>query len=145
MLAEDQLSVVDVPPQDNSAMDGYAFNSADLAGLEGVKSLKVSQRIPAGTAPKPLETGTAARIFTGSEIPQGADTVVMQENTVAADVDGQPWVDVIEVPPAGNNIRQRGQDIRTGQVVMPKGTRLTASHIGVLASVGIAEVNVYKP
>nr|WP_320136987.1 gephyrin-like molybdotransferase Glp [uncultured Amphritea sp.] len=145
VLAEDQLSAVDVPPQDNSAMDGYAFNSADLAGLEGVKSLKVSQRTPAGTAPKPLEIGTAARIFTGSEIPQGADTVVMQENTVVADVDGQPWVEIVEVPPAGNNIRQRGQDIRTGQVVMPKGTRLTASHIGVLASVGIAEVNVYKP
>ncbi|WP_417227607.1 gephyrin-like molybdotransferase Glp [Amphritea sp.] len=145
VLAEDQLSTVDVPPQDNSAMDGYAFNSADLAGLEGVKPLKVSQRIPAGTAPKPLEIGTAARIFTGSEIPQGADAVVMQENTVATDVDGQSWVEIVEVPTAGSNIRQRGQDIRTGQVVIPKGTRLTALHIGVLASVGIAEVNVYKP
>ncbi len=126
-------------------MDVYAFNCADLAGLQGVKSLKVSQRIPAGTAPKALEAGTAARIFTGSEIPQGADTVIMQENTVVSDVNGQPWVEVLEVPSVGSNIRPRGQDIQTGQAVILKGTRLTAAHIGVLASVGIAEVNVYKP
>lgn len=141
VLAEDQLSAVDVPPRDNSAMDGYALRLSDLAAG---KRLIVSQRIPAGTAPKPLQAGTAARIFTGSEIPQGADAVVMQENTTAGESGDQHWVDINEVPVAGNNIRPRGQDIRAGQTVMPVGTRLQASHIGVLASVGIATVTVYR-
>jgi molybdopterin molybdotransferase len=91
-----------------------------------------------------LLSGTAARIFTGAEIPQGADAVVMQENTTAGESDGQPWVEVHELPAAGNNIRPQGQDIQTGQVVMPAGTRLQAAHIGVLASVGIASVKVYR-
>ncbi|SER14553.1 molybdopterin molybdochelatase [Amphritea atlantica] len=141
VLAEDQRSVVDVPPRDNSAMDGYALKRSDLAGSQ---RLIVSQRIPAGTAPVPLLSGTAARIFTGAEIPQGADAVVMQENTTTGESDGQPWVEVHELPAAGNNIRPQGQDIQTGQVVMPAGTRLQAAHIGVLASVGIASVKVYR-
>ncbi|WP_241235082.1 gephyrin-like molybdotransferase Glp [Amphritea opalescens] len=144
VLAEDQLSVVDVPPQDNSAMDGYALNTAAL-GDKSVKRLRVSQRIPAGTAPQMLQPQTAARLFTGSEIPLGADAVVMQENTVAVDEGGEQWVEFLEVPVAGNNIRRRGQDVRAGQVVMPVGTRLQASHLGVLASVGIARVQVYRP
>ncbi|BBB25477.1 molybdopterin molybdotransferase MoeA [Amphritea japonica] len=142
VIAEDQLSSVDVPPQDNSAMDGYAFASVDV--LEGQR-LSVSQRIPAGTAPAPLKPGTAARIFTGSEIPPGADTVVMQENTAAGETDGVSWVDINQAVVAGNNIRQRGQDIGAGQVVMAAGTRLQAMHLGVLASVGIARVAVYRP
>ncbi|MDO6562859.1 molybdopterin molybdotransferase MoeA [Amphritea sp. 1_MG-2023] len=144
VLAEDQCSAVDVPPQDNSAMDGYALNSVALAELSD-NSLSVSQRIPAGAAPAALEAGTAARIFTGSEIPLGADTVVMQENILVSEVDGQARIEILESPPVGNNIRRRGQDIRQGQVVMTAGTRLMASHLGVLASVGIAEIQVYKP
>ncbi|MBQ0755995.1 MAG: molybdopterin molybdotransferase MoeA [Amphritea sp.] len=141
VLAVDQLSSVDVPPQDNSAMDGYALNSIEV--VEGGR-LPVSQRIPAGTAPLPLEQGTAARIFTGSEIPLGADTVVMQENTAAGETDGVAWVDVNQAVVAGNNIRQRGQDIRSGQVVMTAGARLQAMHLGVLASVGVGRVAVYR-
>lgn len=141
VLAEDQMSVVDVPPRDNSAMDGYAVRVADLAGN---RRLSVSQRIPAGTMPQPLEPGTAARIFTGSEIPLGADAVVMQENATAGNAGGQSWVDIAEAPPVGNNIRQQGQDIRTGQVVIPAGMRLQAQHLGVLASVGVARVRVCR-
>jgi molybdopterin molybdotransferase len=141
VLAVDQLSSVDVPPQDNSAMDGYAFNSADV--LEGQR-VRVSQRIPAGTAPLLLEQGTAARIFTGSEIPLGADTVVMQENTAAGETDGVAWVEINQAVAAGNNIRERGQDIRSGQVVMAAGTRLQAMRLGVLASVGVGRVAVYR-
>lgn len=142
ILAKDQLSSVDVPPGDNSAMDGYALNTADLAN--GPR-LNISQRIPAGTAPQTLVPGTAARIFTGSEIPEGADAVVMQENTSAGETDGQAWVEINEAPVVGNNIREQGQDIKTGQVVMPAGTRLQAAHLGVLASVGVGEVEVYRP
>ncbi|WP_296062224.1 gephyrin-like molybdotransferase Glp [uncultured Amphritea sp.] len=141
VLAEDQTSVVDVPPRDNSAMDGYALRVADLAGS---RRLNVSQRIPAGTMPQPLEPGTAARIFTGSEIPLGADAVVMQENATAGEAGGQQWVEIAEAPPVGNNIRQQGQDIRTGQVVIPAGMRLQAHHLGVLASVGVARVRVCR-
>ncbi|UTW02441.1 molybdopterin molybdotransferase MoeA [Amphritea atlantica] len=141
VLAEDQLSTVDVPPADNSAMDGYALKIADLAA--GGR-LNVSQRIPAGTAPLPLKSGSAARIFTGSEIPLGADAVVMQENATAGESDGQQWVEVTEVPSVGNNIRRQGQDIRTGQVVIPAGMRLQAHHVGVLASVGVSQVRVYR-
>jgi len=141
VLAEDQLSAVDVPPADNSAMDGYALKIADLAA--GGR-LNVSQRIPAGTAPRPLQSGSAARIFTGSEIPLGADAVVMQENTTASESDGQQWVEVTEVPSVGNNIRRQGQDIRAGQIVIPAGMRLQAHHVGVLASVGVARVRVFR-
>lgn len=144
ILAQDQLSSVDVPPQDNSAMDGYALHCADLK--VGSPRLTVSQRIPAGTAPQMLLPGTAARIFTGSEIPPGADAVVMQENTTAGHTDkGVEWVEIAVAPEVGANIRERGQDIQAGQTVMPAGTRLQAAHLGVLASVGIARVSVYRP
>jgi len=143
VLAEDQLSGVDVPPRDNSAMDGYAVRCADLANSG---RFTISQRIPAGTAPTALEPGTAARIFTGSEIPEGADAVVMQEDTCSENDDaGNTWVQINSEPGIGNNIREQGQDIKTGQVVMPAGTRLQAAHLGVLASVGIGMVKVYRP
>jgi molybdopterin molybdotransferase len=143
VLAEDQLSGVDVPPRDNSAMDGYAVRCADLANSS---RLTISQRIPAGTAPTALVPGTAARIFTGSEIPEGADAVVMQEDTCSENDDaGNTWVQINSEPGIGNNIREQGQDIKTGQTVMPAGTRLQAAHLGVLASVGIGMVKVYRP
>ncbi|WP_432472322.1 molybdopterin molybdotransferase MoeA [Amphritea sp. HPY] len=143
VLAEDQLSAVDVPPRDNSAMDGYAVRCADL---ESASRLTISQRIPAGTAPTALVSGTAARIFTGSEIPEGADAVVMQEDTCSENDDaGNTWVQINSEPGIGSNIRPQGQDIKTGQTVMPAGTRLQAAHLGVLASVGIGMVKVYRP
>ncbi|MBE0506572.1 MAG: molybdopterin molybdotransferase MoeA [Marinospirillum sp.] len=136
ITAKSVVSGVNVPPADNSAMDGYAINWADRG-----KTLTVSQRIPAGSAPQPLQPGTCARIFTGSEIPAGADTVVMQE-VVTLTTDGQ-----VVIPAElqqGQNVRPCGQDITLGQVVVPEGIRLDYRHIGLLASVGQAEVQVLR-
>ena len=139
VLADTPLAAVDVPPADNSSMDGYAVRRADLK--EGQETcLPVSQRIAAGSAPQPLLPGTAARIFTGAEIPENADAVIMQEQTR---VEGDSvWL------PCGvkdqQNIRPQGQDLQVGKPVLPAGTRLQAADLGVLASVGLAEVTVYK-
>ena len=138
VLAEDILAPLDVPPADNSAMDGYCLRSADF--VDG-KILPISQRIPAGVAPQPLQPGTAARIFTGAEVPQGADTVVMQEDCVAT-ADG---VQINEMPEPGQNIRPQGQDIARGQRALARGQRLRAQELGLLASLGIAYINVFRP
>jgi len=137
VLAETVLSAVSVPPADNSAMDGYAFCLADLPED---RLLSVSQRIPAGHAPSPLAKGTATRLFTGSVIPDGADCVVMQEQ---CELLGDR-IRLQTVPEAGNNIRPAGQDIQPGQTVVLEGERLDGRHLGVLASVGVATVKVYR-
>ncbi len=137
VLAEPVRSRVDVPPWDNSAMDGYAVN---LKSLKEGEPLRVAQRIPAGTAGTDLEPGTAARIFTGAPIPPGADAVVMQE--VCA-VEGER-VRITEVPAPGANIRRAGEDILQGEEVLPRGIRLQPQHLGLVASVGLAEVVVYR-
>ena len=137
--AADIASEIDVPPAANSAMDGYAFCAADAAANK--HSLLVSQRIPAGTAPAPLRPGTAARIFTGGEIPAGADTVAMQENCIEAD----DWVKLDKKVLAGANIRLQGQDINGGSIIVKAGTRLRAQELGLLSSVGIPRVEVFKP
>ncbi len=136
VLAEDVVAPVAVPPEDNSAMDGYALRVAD-AGLV----LPVSQRIPAGAVPAPLEPGTAARIFTGAAVPPGADTVVIQEH--CREVAG--CVELLEPAGTGDNIRPRGQDIAEGSRVFAAGRRLRAPDLGLLASVGLGEVPVYRP
>ena len=139
VLAADITSSIDVPPAANSAMDGYAFSGADAEANKFV--LPVGQRIPAGTAPKPLIPATAARIFTGGEIPAGADRVAMQEN--CKEVDGSVKLDKKAI--AGANIRAQGQDIQAGTIILNAGTRLRAQELGLLSSVGIALVNVFKP
>ncbi len=127
---------IDVPAWDNSAMDGYAVRVADLPAPGS--RLMVSQRIPAGTAPEPLEPGTCARIFTGAPVPEGADAVVMQEQTRR---EGDEVV--FERPPApGANIRRVGEDIRAGAEIIATGTRLQPQHLGLAASVGVAELEV---
>ncbi|MES2917123.1 MAG: gephyrin-like molybdotransferase Glp [Pseudomonadota bacterium] len=138
VLAADLVAPLDVPPEANSAMDGFAFRHADLPASG---ELPLSQRIPAGIAPAPLVPGTAARIFTGAIIPAGADTVVMQEH---CDYDDRRVV-VARVPAAGANIRPAGQDIARGQVVLARGMRLTPPAIGVVASLGLACLEVYRP
>lgn len=139
ILAETQYAAVDVPPAANSGMDGYAINTEDLT--PGTDTwLPVTQRIPAGQAPLPLGLQAAARIFTGAEIPEGANAVVMQE-------DCRTEGDRVLIPgavPAGNNIRPRGQDIVQGAAVLPQGRRLEPHDLGLLASVGLAEVPVYR-
>ena len=139
ILAEDQISSIDVPPWDNSAMDGYAVRIFDL---QKNQPLRVSQRLPAGTVGSVLEAGTVARIFTGAPVPAGADTVIMQEQ---CSVDGE-LVSFLATDQAekGQNIRARGDDLSTGQIVLPAGNRLGGPELGLLASVGIAKVPVYQ-
>jgi molybdopterin molybdotransferase len=137
VLAAPLISAVTVPPLDNSAMDGYALRQADCA--EGVW-LPVTQRIPAGRVGTPLRPGEAARIFTGAPVPEGADTVVMQEDCEVAD----DRVLVKRPAKPGANVRRAGEDIRVGQAVLVAGERLTPARLGVAASVGAAELTVYR-
>jgi molybdopterin molybdotransferase len=136
VLASDVISSIAVPGDDNSAMDGYALRAVDAH-----QQLTVSQRIPAGSVGAQLKPGTVARIFTGAAIPPGADTVVMQENCEL--IDGHITISGSVV--AGQHIRPRGQDIRSGSVVLCAGRRLRPQDLGLLASVGTARVSVYKP
>jgi molybdopterin molybdotransferase len=131
-------SLIDVPGWDYSAMDGYAVRTADVPAAGTV--LPISQRIPAGTAPAPLQAGSAARIFTGAPIPAGCDTVVIQE--VCAADGGQVTISA-EVN-SDQNIRRRGEDIAKGAVIIGAGTRLAPQHLGLAASVGVAELTVYR-
>lgn len=135
VLAESIIADLDVPPAANSAMDGYALRAQD-----GNQLLAISQRIVAGMAPLPLATGTVARIFTGGEIPEGADAVVMQENTR---LDGVT-LEILKTPSPGDNIRPKGQDIAAKSVVLTKGTRLGVVELGLLASQGLSDVLVYR-
>ncbi len=137
VLAHDQRSSLDVPPADNTSMDGYAVRSADVAA--GTK-LRVAQRIAAGHTGGPLEPGTAARIFTGATIPPGADAVVMQEQ---ARLDGE-HVTFEHTPAPGEWIRRAGEDIVAGSVILPAGTRLTPQATGLAASVGLAQLPVRR-
>jgi molybdopterin molybdotransferase len=136
VLAQEVRSALDVPPQDNTAMDGYALRRADVAA-PGTR-LPVSQRIPAGVVGEPLQPGTAARIFTGAQVPAGADAIVMQE-LCEPDGDG---VRINVVPEPGQWIRRRGEDVRNGAVVLPAGTRLGPAALGMAASVGAAQLRV---
>ena len=138
VLARPVTSGVNVPPADNSAMDGYALRHADWPGADA--ALPVGLRIPAGQAPGTLPAGQAARIFTGAEIPAGADTVVMQEPTRGS----AGGVVIEKLPAVGANIRPRGQDMRAGQEILPAGKRLRAQELGLLASTGQGEVEVVR-
>jgi molybdopterin molybdotransferase len=139
VLAEAVVSTVDVPPHDNSGMDGYAVRVADVPAAG--TSLPVAQRIPAGSVGHALATGTAARIFTGAPVPAGADAVVMQE-FCAHGQNGQ--VVVNQVPRVEENIRRLGEDIRRGAEVLPAGTVLGPAAIGMAASVGVPLLPVWR-
>ncbi|MEO5672282.1 MAG: gephyrin-like molybdotransferase Glp [Ramlibacter sp.] len=137
VLAQDLVSALQVPPQDNSSMDGYAVRSSEIAD-EGVP-LPVSQRIPAGAAAEPLVPGSAARIFTGAPIPAGADAVVMQEETEPA---GEQIVRIMRVPDPGQWIRRSGEDVARGAVVLSRGQRLSPAELGLAASIGMDKLVV---
>ena len=145
VAAQDVQSELAVPADDNSAMDGFAINVDDLG--DSVAELLISQRIPAGVTPEPLLAGTAARIFTGGLLPHGANAVVIQENCEYLDEQGEPLTKVKIFKPvaSGDNVRRRGQDIALGTKVVVQGQRLNAVALGLLASIGVAKIEVYKP
>jgi molybdopterin molybdotransferase len=138
--AADQHSAIAVPPTDNSAMDGFAVNSNDLDDAASV--LTISQRIPAGAWPDPLQRGTAARIFTGGVMPSGADAVVIQENCDYRD--GSDQVTILKSVSAAENVRPKGQDIAVGAKIIAAGSKMNAVHLGLLASIGCSSVSVYR-
>ena len=137
LLAEDQVSSINVPGFANSAMDGYAVRAADVI-VDTPYS--VSQRIAAGDQPNALAPGSVARIFTGAMLPEGADTIILQEN---ARDDGQ-HVYFTEPIVAGQNVRPAGQDIARGGLLVSAGDRLNAASLALLASAGISQVCCFK-
>ncbi len=140
VLAEDVKSLVDVPPLDNTSMDGYAVRSADT--VTPGQTLRIAQRIPAGSVGTQLEPGTAARIFTGAPVPPGADAVVMQEDCVTDGETGQVTINI--APTSGQWIRRRGEDLTTGKTCLTAGTFLRPQELGVAASAGLAHLNVKR-
>lgn len=146
VLAHDCISALQVPPQDNSSMDGYAVRCADVVAAGVV--LPVSQRIAAGSAGDPLLPGSAARIFTGAPVPAGADAVLMQEDcealAFATEGDGLGQVRINAIPKPGQWIRSAGEDITRGAVVLSAGTRLTPAELGLAASIGQHQLQVAR-
>ncbi len=138
VLAEPVVSAISIPVWDNSAMDGYAVRSCDLAEPEA--QLRVAQRIPAGHVGRLVESGTAARIFTGAPVPPGADSVAIQE--VCVEEDG--WVRATAPVRPGENIRRAGEEITAGDTVLTAGTRLGPQHLALAATVGADELRVHR-
>jgi molybdopterin molybdotransferase len=141
VLAENVNSLVDVPPLDNTAMDGYAVRTADTQNSGSV--LKIAQRIPAGSVGTELQAGTAARIFTGAPVPLGADAVVMQEDCSTPEGSADQ-VQVNIAPAFGQWIRRRGEDLTAGKTALTAGTFLRPQELGVAASAGLTHLNVKR-
>jgi molybdopterin molybdotransferase len=141
VLAENVNSLVDVPPLDNTSMDGYAVRTADTQNSGSV--LKIAQRIPAGSVGTELQAGTAARIFTGAPVPPGADAVVMQEDCSTPEGSADQ-VQVNIAPAVGQWIRRRGEDLTTGKTALTAGTFLRPQELGVAASAGLTHLNVKR-
>ncbi|NBW78156.1 MAG: molybdopterin molybdenumtransferase MoeA [Betaproteobacteria bacterium] len=142
VLASDVLSPLQVPPLDNSAMDGYAVRCADTATPNAV--LQVTQRIPAGSVGTLLAAGQCARIFTGAPIPPGSDAVVMQEDCMVLDPSDHPIpsIQVRSSPTAGQWIRRAGEDVTQGARVLSRGQRLSPASLGLAASMGLSTLSV---
>ncbi|MBI2744051.1 MAG: molybdopterin molybdotransferase MoeA [Burkholderiales bacterium] len=139
VLAQDLVSALHVPPQDNSAMDGYALRCADVPAAGTV--LQVTQRIPAGHHGHALEPQAAARIFTGAPVPPGADDIVMQED---CEVVEEGRVRVNTVPQSGQWIRRAGEDVTRGAVVLARGQRLGPAALGMAAGIGLSQLTVVR-
>ena len=143
VLAQDIVSGLDVPPLDNSAMDGYAVRHADVATASAEKPalLKIMGDLPAGYTSKDiLQPGQTLRIMTGAPLPPGADTVIMQENTRS---DGST-VSILQSEKLGTNVRYAGEDIKKDAVLFQAGTLVRPAHIGIMASIKRAMVSVYQ-
>ena len=151
VLCEDVYSDINVPPLDNSAMDGYAVQSASTAGAvqSSPAILKVTGEVAAGSiSDRVVEPGTAIRIMTGAPIPTGADTVVQFENTdeETRSSSGRllDEIGVLHETPADLNIRRAGEDIKKGDLVLKKGIVIRPQEVGLLASLGRASVKVIR-
>ncbi|MCW5256495.1 molybdopterin molybdenumtransferase MoeA [Verminephrobacter aporrectodeae subsp. tuberculatae] len=150
VLAQDCISALQVPPQDNSSMDGYALRCADVAAARLAQptelpvELPISQRIAAGSAGEPLQPGSAARIFTGAPVPAGADAVLIQEDCEALAGAGLGRVRIHAMPRPGQWIRSAGEDIRRASVVLAAGTRLSPAGLGLAASIGLHQLEVAR-
>ncbi len=141
VLAEDVHAAVDVPPHDNAAMDGYAVRSADLPA-EGAAELQLAGRVLAGERREAeLPPGHGVRIMTGAPLPPGADAVVIQER---AELVGEAHVRLPGGVGPGENVRRAGEDIAAGAVALGAGCRLRPQEVGVIGSVGRAEVTVHR-
>jgi len=143
VLAEDVVSPIDIPAWTNSAMDGYAARGEDVRGASAERPvrLRVIEQLPAGTFPtRALGPGEVARIFTGAPLPEGADTVIRQEDTD----EGADTVTIVKDRDVGVNFRRTGEDIRRGATVLTAGTALGPAHLGVLASLAVAHPLVYR-
>jgi molybdopterin molybdotransferase len=139
ILAEDVVSLLQVPAFDNSSMDGYAVRRADL--LTG-EALQVTQRIAAGHVGQPLQAGQVARIFTGAPVPPGADAIVMQEQAEVVEPGDVPKVRFTHQAAEGEWIRRSGEDIRKGQTALRRGQKLGPAELGLAASLGLAQLRV---
>lgn len=149
VLAEDVVSPVDLPPWDNSAMDGFAVRAEDIRGAtaEHPRELRVVEDLPAGAfASRAVEPGTAIRIMTGAPVPAGADTVVRVEHTDGGVRIGGPdaRVRVLADHDAGRNVRARGEDVQAGATVLAAGTPLRPASLGVAAAVGRPQLRVVR-
>ncbi|HEY8099963.1 MAG TPA: gephyrin-like molybdotransferase Glp [Burkholderiaceae bacterium] len=142
ILAAAQTSQINVPPMNNSQMDGYAVRSVYCA--KGDATLKVTQRIAAGQVAQALQPGTAARIFTGAMVPNGADSIVMQEQCEAEKRPDGEFVTIKHVPKPGEWVRRAGEDIQAGSTILAAGTRLHGQEQGLAASVGLASLPVVR-
>ena len=143
-LASAIKSPIDQPPWDNSAMDGFAARLADVAAAseDAPVRLRIIESVAAGDFPQyPIGPGDATRIMTGAPIPEGADTVIRIEHTRPSDAGHVLIVDAMD---AGRNLRFRGEDLRTGDTVLTRGRHLRAGEIGVLATVGARQVEVFR-
>ena len=141
ILAENVNSLVDVPPLDNTAMDGYAVRTADTNVPGAI--LRLAQRIPAGSIGTQLEPSTTARIFTGAPVPPGADAVVMQEDCTLPE--GQvEQVQINVIPAVGQWIRRKGEDLTAGKTALVAGTFLRPQELGVAASAGLTHLSVKR-
>jgi molybdopterin molybdotransferase len=142
VLAQDVCSTINVPDFDNSAMDGYAINlKEDQVNTPGGVSFEVTDRIPAGSTGNTLAPGCAARIFTGAPIPQGANTVIMQEECEASEDCNR--IEIWRPLSLDENIRPMGNDIQANDVILRAGLQLKPQDVALAASVGVAELEVF--
>jgi molybdopterin molybdotransferase len=142
VLAQDIVSPIDVPGHDNSAMDGYALRFADLSTSADTVLARVGESFAGKPWTGTIASGQCVRIFTGGVMPAGADTVVMQER--ATEVDNEVRIAPGAVSKSGQNRRFAGEDLRAGQTVFAAGQRVRPAELGMIASLGVGEVSVYR-